>query len=95
MKDRNKRPLFQYLEGFGGVELIQTKNEEGTEHAAWVRNRGNIGGTVWLGFVHPENWKEFEDAFDKMMDKYIVKRQYFFFCIPIHIFHTLYRPDTQ
>ena len=70
MKDRNKRPLFQYLEGFGGVELIQTKNEEGTEHAAWVRNRGNIGGTVWLGFVHP-----FEDAFDKMMDKYIVKRQ--------------------
>lgn len=25
MKDRNKRPLFQYLEGFGGVELIQTK----------------------------------------------------------------------
>lgn len=23
MKDRNKRPLFQYLEGFGGVELIQ------------------------------------------------------------------------
>ena len=40
MKDRNKRPLFQYLEGFGGVELIQTKNEEGTEHAAWVRNRG-------------------------------------------------------
>ena len=37
MKDRNKRPLFQYLEGFGGVELIQTKNEEGTEHAAWVR----------------------------------------------------------
>ena len=75
MKDRNKRPLFQYLEGFGGVELIQTKNEEGTEHAAWVRNRGNIGGTVWLGFVHPENWKEFEDTFDKMMDKYIVKRQ--------------------
>ena len=75
MKDRNKRPLFQYLEGFGGVELIQTKNEEGTEHAAWVRNRGNIGGTVWLGFVHPENWKELEDAFDKMMDKYIVKRQ--------------------
>ena len=64
MKDRNKRPLFQYLEGFGGVELIQTKNEEGTEY-----------GTVWLGFVHPENWKEFEDAFDKMMDKYIVKRQ--------------------
>ena len=61
MKDRNKRPLFQYLEGFGGVELIQTKNEEGTEHAAWVRNRGNIGGTVWLGFVHPENWKEFEE----------------------------------
>lgn len=49
MKDRNKRPLFQYLEGFGGVELIQTKNEEGTEYAAWVRNRGNIGGTVWLG----------------------------------------------
>ena len=43
MKDRNKRPLFQYLEGFGGVELIQTKNEEGTEYAAWVRNRGNIG----------------------------------------------------
>ena len=75
MKDRNKRPLFQYLEGFGGVELIQTKNEEGTEYAAWVRNRGNIGGTVWLGFVHPENWKEFEDAFHKMMDKYIVKRQ--------------------
>lgn len=40
MKDRNKRPLFQYMEGFGGVELIQTKNEEGTEYAAWVRSEG-------------------------------------------------------
>lgn len=46
MKDRNKRPLFQYLEGFGGVELIQTKNEEGTEHAAWVRNRGDRKSVV-------------------------------------------------
>lgn len=25
MKDRNKRPLFQYMEGFGGVELIIKK----------------------------------------------------------------------
>lgn len=25
MKDRNKRPLFQYMEGFGGVELIKQK----------------------------------------------------------------------
>ena len=48
MKDRNKRPLFQYLEGFGGVELIQTKNEEGTEYRryrmAGVRPSGKLEG---------------------------------------------------
>lgn len=74
MKDENKRPLFQYPEEFDGVELVQTKNEEGTEYAAWIRNRGVPGGYAWLGFVRPEDWMDFEKAFDKMMDRYIVKR---------------------
>jgi hypothetical protein len=71
MKKKTKQ-LFQYPHGFSGVELLQSKNEDETEFAAWISNPTGPGGCALLGLVRPEDWDEFQDDFDTLMSKYIV-----------------------
>lgn len=71
MKKETRR-LFQYPDGFEGVELIQSKNEEETEFAAWIRNPKGPGTHALIGFVRPEDWDKFQEAFNSLMDTYIV-----------------------
>lgn len=71
MKKKTKQ-LFRYPQGFSGIELLQSKNEDETEFAAWISNPTGPGGYALLGLVRPEDWDEFQDDFDTLMSKYIV-----------------------
>lgn len=67
-----KRRLFEYPQGFKGVDLVQSKNDEGTEYGAWLTNPGGPGSYAFLGYVHPEDWDEFQQAMDALMERFIV-----------------------
>lgn len=71
MKKKTRR-LFEYPEGFKGVEIIQSKNEEETEFAAWINNPGGPGSYALIGYVRPEDWDKFQEAFNSLMATYIV-----------------------
>lgn len=67
-----KRKLFQYPPGFDGIELIKSCNKQGTEAAAWLNNPAGPGKLVLVGFIRPEEWEEFENAFNILMERYVV-----------------------
>lgn len=72
---KTKRGLFQYPETFNGTELIRSSNRDTTEVAAWLSNPTGPGSLVLLGFVKPDEWDEFQQDFDKLVNKYIVGLQ--------------------
>lgn len=69
---KKKRLLFQYPEGFEGLELLQSANKDGTELAAWVNNPGGPGNFTFLGLVRPEDWDDFQKDFDSLISKHII-----------------------
>ncbi|WP_178795273.1 hypothetical protein [Bacteroidaceae bacterium] len=69
---KNTKKLFQYPDGFKGIELIQSKNDEGTELAAWLSNPGGPGSYALIGYVRPKDWDKFQEAFNSLMSTYIV-----------------------
>lgn len=69
---KKTKQLFRYPQGFNGVELLQSKNEDETEFAAWISNPTGPGGCALLGLVRPEDWDGFQEEFNNMMSKYIV-----------------------
>lgn len=46
---KKTKQLFRYPQGFNGVELLQSKNEDETEFAAWISNPTGPGGVCIIG----------------------------------------------